>query len=195
MVFNTSTLAHRCRRGASTPARPASAHSPPSPQRSASRSHRSACPYTSGTRIDASRVRGALKLLPGAAVHIEGVTPVTDRFLRRGAGRHNTREVRERDEVSAALVFRERPNLASRKPLICSVELGRRSNFRLLKGPLLPPEGAVMIDDPAPAAGIELQFDLEPTLLTVVDRRGPRRAIGIISVPCDRHAALPRRLQ
>ena len=92
--------------------------------KSASRSHRSACPYTSGTRIDASRVRGALKPRQGAAVHIEGVTPVMDRFLRRGAGRHNTREVRERDEVSAALVFRERPNLASRKPLTCSVELG-----------------------------------------------------------------------
>jgi hypothetical protein len=56
--FGTSiTLAHRCRWGA-TPSRPASAHSPPSPQRSASRSHRSARPYTSGTRIDASRVRG-----------------------------------------------------------------------------------------------------------------------------------------
>src|SRR5260221_13657131 len=147
------------------------------------------------TRIDASRVRGALKLLRGAAVRIEGVTTVMDRFLRRGAGRHDTREVRDRDEVSVAFVFRERPNLASRKPLTCWVAPGLRSSFRLLKGPLLPPEGAVMIDDPAPAARIELQCNLEPTLLTVVDRRGPRRALGIISAPCDRHAGLLRRLQ
>ena len=65
-----------------------------------------------------------LSIHQGAAVHIDGVTSVMDRFLRRGAGRHDTREVRERDEVSTALVFRERPNLASRKPPTCSVELG-----------------------------------------------------------------------
>jgi hypothetical protein len=58
------------------------------------------------------------------------------------------------------------------------IELRRHGDLRLVEGVLPPPEPAVVIDDSVPAIWTALDLELEPTLLTVHDRRGPQRARG-----------------